>query len=100
MDLFDGLRAFAALALVLGLMLGLAWAVRRYGGAIGLKPGVPNDDPTVISWKTLDVRRKLAVVRWDGRDHLICLGPAGDLKVAERPSPPASTPAPARETTP
>jgi flagellar protein FliO/FliZ len=95
-DLFDGLRAIAALVLVIGIMLGLAWAVRRYGGAIGLRPGVPGDDPAVVSWKTLDVRRKLAVVRWDGRDHLICVGPAGDFKLAERPAPPAA----GMETTP
>jgi flagellar protein FliO/FliZ len=87
MDLFDGLRAFAALLVTIGIMLGVAWAVRRHGGVLGLKPAGATDDLAVVSWKTLDVRRKLAVVRWDGREHLLCLGPTGDLKVAERPAP-------------
>jgi flagellar protein FliO/FliZ len=89
MDVFDGLRAIGALILVLGILLGLAWAVRRYGGAIGLRPGTAPSDLRVVEWKTLDMRRKLAVVRWDGREHLLCLGPTGDLVVAQREAPPA-----------
>jgi flagellar protein FliO/FliZ len=89
MDVFDGLRAIGALILVLGILLGLAWAVRRYGGAIGLRPGAAPSDLRVVEWKTLDMRRKLAVVRWDGREHLLCLGPTGDLVVAQREAPPA-----------
>lgn len=92
MDALDGLRAAGALILVLGVLLGSAWALRRYGASLGLKAGVQPSDLRVVEWRTLDVRRKLAVVRWDGREHLLCLGPAGDCVVAQRPAPPAFTP--------
>ena len=84
MDILDALRAAGALILVLGIILGLSWALRRYGATFGLKTGPATSDLRVIEWRTLDVRRKLAVVRWDGRDHLLVLGPAGDCVVAER----------------
>jgi flagellar protein FliO/FliZ len=95
MDAFTALRAIAALVLVVGLMLGLAWGLRRFGARIGMA-SARDSDLKVLEWRTLDVRRKLAVVRWDGREHLLCLGPAGDLVVAHRDvPPPASGPAPA-----
>jgi flagellar protein FliO/FliZ len=88
MNFFDAIRALLALLFVLGLILGLTWLLRRYGSRIGIRAGLNPSDLRVVEWKQLDVRRKLAVVRWDGRDHLLCLGPAGDLKVAEREAPP------------
>jgi flagellar protein FliO/FliZ len=84
MDVFDALRAAGALILVLGIILGLAWLLRRYGGSIGLKAGQPASDLRIVEWKTIDVRRKLAVIRWDGREHLLVLGPAGDCVIAHR----------------
>lgn len=93
MDALDGLRAAGALILVLGILLGSAWALRRYGGSLGLKAGVQPSDLRVVEWRTLDVRRKLAVIRWDGREHLVCLGPAGDCVIAQRTATPAFTPA-------
>jgi flagellar protein FliO/FliZ len=84
MDVFDALRAAGALILVLGIILGLAWLLRRYGGSIGLKAGQAASDLRVVEWKTIDVRRKLAVIRWDGREHLLVLGPAGDCVIAHR----------------
>ena len=95
MDVFDALRAAGALILVLGIILGLAWLLRRYGGSIGLRPGAAASDLRIVEWKTIDVRRKLAVIRWDGREHLLVLGPAGDCVIAHRSaSEPASTLAP------
>lgn len=83
MDAFDALRAIGALLLVVGLILGLAWAGRRYGSRLGMTPA-RESDLKVVEWRTLDVRRKLAVVRWGAREHLLCLGPAGDVLVASR----------------
>jgi flagellar protein FliO/FliZ len=82
-------QMFAALAVTIGLILGLYWVARRYGPSLGLKPPAAPSDLSVIEWKVLDVRRKLAVVRWDNREHLLCLGPTGDIVIAERPSPTA-----------
>jgi flagellar protein FliO/FliZ len=94
MDVFDALRAIGALALVLGILLGFAWLLRKYGSSMGIKIGQEASDLRVVEWRSLDMRRKLAVVRWDGRDHLLCLGPAGDIVVANRAAPPPSPPAP------
>ena len=93
MDILDALRAAGALILVLGILLGFAWLLRRYGGSLGLRTGQAASDLSVVEWRTLDMRRKLAVIRWDGRDHLLCLGPVNDLLIAQRPAPPAQ-PAP------
>jgi flagellar protein FliO/FliZ len=87
MDALDALRAIAALALVLGVILGANWALRRFGGALRPRGAAPSD-LRVVEWRTLDVRRKLVVVLWDGREHLVCLGPAGDTLIAQRPAPP------------
>lgn len=88
MDPIDVLRAIGALILVLGLILGLTWIVRRYGGGLGAGGGLqrPND-LRVVEFRALDMRRKLAVVRWGDREHLICVGPAGDCVIGERPAP-------------
>ena len=87
MNFFDAIRALTALIFVLGLILGLTWLLRRYGSRIGIRAGLNPSDLRVVEWKQLDVRRKLAVVRWDGRDHLLCLGPSSDFVVAERAAP-------------
>jgi flagellar protein FliO/FliZ len=95
MDMFDALRATGALILVLGILLGAAWLLRRYGGSIGLRTGQNASDLRVVEWRTLDMRRKLAVIRWDGRDFLLCLGPTDDTLIASRaapPAPPAASP--------
>ncbi|MEQ1608531.1 MAG: flagellar biosynthetic protein FliO [Hyphomonadaceae bacterium] len=89
MDFFSVLKAIAALAFVLGLLLGGAWALRKYGSRIGLKAGVVSTDLKVTEWRSLDMRRKLAVVRWGEREHLICLAPTGDTLIASRDAPPA-----------
>jgi flagellar protein FliO/FliZ len=88
MDIFDALRAAGALILVLGILLGFAWLLRRYGGSIGLKMGAEQSDLRVVEWRSLDMRRKLAVIRWGGRDHLLCLSPTGDIVVGSRDTPP------------
>ncbi len=96
MDAFDALRAIGALILVIGLLLGFAWVARRYGGQLGMR-AARESDLRIIEWKTLDVRRKLAVVQWGGQEHLLCLGPAGDCVVARRDAP-APGVAPAKDT--
>jgi len=84
MDAFDALRAAGALILVLGILLGGAWLLRRYGGSIGLRAGAAASDLRVVEWRTLDMRRKLAVVRWGEREHLLVLSPTGDTMIASR----------------
>ena len=69
MDLLSILKSVAALAFVLGILLGGAWLLRKYGSRIGLKAGVVSTDLKVTEWRTLDMRRKLAVVRWGWRQR-------------------------------
>ncbi len=95
MDAFDALRAAGALILVLGILLGGAWLLRRYGGSIGLRAGAAASDLRVVEWRTLDMRRKLAVVRWGSHEHLLVLSPTGDTMIASReasPTPAAASP--------
>jgi flagellar protein FliO/FliZ len=94
MDILNVLKALAALAFVLGILLGFAWLLRKYGNSLGIKVGQDVSDLRVVEWRSLDMRRKLAVVRWDGRDHLLVLGPTNDLLVASRTAPPPTAPAP------
>ncbi len=94
MDLFSVIKALAALAFVLGLLLGGTWLLRKYGSRIGLKPGQVSQDLKVVEWRSLDMRRKLAVVRWGDKEHLVCLAPTGDMLIASRETPPSFAPIP------
>lgn len=81
MEMTDYLRSVAALVLVLGMILGVLWLLRRFG-----VPGmVPARNAarrlTVVETIALDSRRRLVLVRRDGREHLLLLGSAGDLLV-------------------
>ena len=97
MDPFSILKAIAALAFVLGLLLGGAWVLRKYGSRIGLKAGAVSQDLKVVEWRSLDLRRKLVVVRWGEREHLLSLTPTGDVLVASREAPAAFAPIPPDE---
>ena len=94
MDLLSVIKALAALAFVLGLLLGGTWLLRKYGSRIGLKAGQVSQDLKVVEWRSLDMRRKLAVVRWGDKEHLVCLAPTGDMLIASRETPPPFTPIP------
>jgi flagellar protein FliO/FliZ len=87
MDLLNTLKAIAALGFVLGLLLGGAWLLRKYGSRIGLKTGAVSADLKVLEWRSLDMRRKLAVVKWGEKEHLLCLAPTGDMVIASRDAP-------------
>lgn len=79
----DMLRAVAALSVVLAAILGLGYALRRFSSGRVNAEGRASD-LKVLEWRGLDARRKLAVIQWDGREHLLCLGPTGDCVVASR----------------
>lgn len=81
MDAYSLIRTLGALAVVLGLLAGALWIVRRYD--IGLPGRVGNGGGTrrieVIERTTLDGRRSVALLRRDGREHLILLAPEGNV---------------------
>lgn len=68
------LRAFLSLALVLALLAGVLWALRR--GALRLPSLRPRADIVVETATSLGDRRSLAIVRVEGRRLLIGLTPA------------------------
>lgn len=78
MTVLDTFRFIGALLLVLGLMVGLAYALRRWGGKLtALATGHPVGTPrlTVIETRFLDPRHKLVLIRRDTTEHLLLIGP-------------------------
>lgn len=89
MDMAAYLRFVAALIVVLGLIMAAAWAMRRYGFQMGRSlagTGRGARRLSVVETLGLDPKRRLMLVRCDGREHLLLLGPGGDLVIdgAER----------------
>lgn len=82
----DIIRATAALLVVLAGILALGWGMRRFSNAAASRMG-RESDLKIVEWRSMDARRKLAVVHWDGKEHLLCLGPGGDCHVASRDAP-------------
>ncbi len=80
MDFSIYLRFMFALILVLGLIAGLTWAARRFGFGGQLTPNAGKTPRlSVVEVRTLDSRRKLVLLRRDGCEHLVLLGPNQDL---------------------
>lgn len=81
MDAYSLLRTLGALAVVLGILAGALWTVRRYDiglpGRISTVSGGRRIE--VIERTTLDGRRSVALLRRDGREHLILLSPEGNV---------------------
>jgi flagellar protein FliO/FliZ len=80
-DLLDYARAVFALIATLGLILGVAYGARRLG-MLQANPQAPRRLKVTESLM-LDPRRRLVIVRCDGREHLLLLSPAGDVVVSE-----------------
>ncbi|MEZ5960269.1 MAG: flagellar biosynthetic protein FliO [Hyphomonadaceae bacterium] len=94
MDLLDWARALFALIATLALIAGAAYAARRLGM---LQPGgMAPKRMRITETLMLDTRRRMVIVRVDEREHVMLLGPAGDVVVGEMA---AKEPPPAGETT-
>lgn len=81
----DSLRGVVALAAVLGLLLLLAWGLRRAGvvrGAVGSGP------LAVAGSLALDGRNRVVLLRCADRQHLLAVGPAGVSLLASGAAPP------------
>lgn len=82
MDLLALLRMLGGLAVVLGLLAGVLWVVRRYDIKLpGRIAAGPLRRIEMIERLPLDGRRSVALIRRDGREHLILLAPEGPLIV-------------------
>jgi flagellar protein FliO/FliZ len=72
---------FAALLLVVGLILGLAWVARRLGVMGRLANSGGRRRLAVVEVLALDGKRRLVLLRRDGAEHLVLLGLTGDIVV-------------------
>lgn len=91
MDFIDYARYLGALFITLALLGALLLALRRFGPGLGLvqltRPGGRVRRMEVAETLLLDARRRLVLVRADGREHLLLLGSAETL-IESRPAPP------------
>jgi flagellar protein FliO/FliZ len=86
------LRFAASLVLVLGLMLAVLWALRRFGlGGMVARPGARRR-LSVIETMALDGRRRLVLVRRDDCEHLLLIGGPNDMVVEQGIAPVAELP--------
>ena len=83
MEIYDYLRFIGALVLVLGLILALTWAIRRFGPQTLGGQGNSKRRLTLIESLTLDTKHRLVLIRWDEHEHLVVLG--GPSTVIENP---------------
>lgn len=84
MDLDIVLRFLIALVFVLGLIGLLSWAARRFGlaGRVPIRKGRQRRT-MVVEATAIDAKRRLVLVRRDKVEHLILLGPVGDVVVEQ-----------------
>ncbi|MDC7677346.1 flagellar biosynthetic protein FliO [Asticcacaulis machinosus] len=103
MDLVGVLRAVFALMTVLGLILGLAFVLRRYAPQLMARLTAPRGQKRmqVVETLVLDPARRLVLVRLDDEERLLLLGEGKELiepRQFPKPKPklpPSPEPAPA-----
>jgi flagellar biogenesis protein FliO len=83
MEILPVLRMLGALGVVLGLLVGALWAVRRFQIRL---PGVggtggPGKRLELVERVSMDTRRSVALIRRDGREHLLLLAPEGNMVI-------------------
>lgn len=79
MELHDYLRFIGALVLVVGLILALTWAIRRFGPQTFGGQGGNQRRLALIESLALDAKHRLVLIRWDEREHLVVLGGPGTV---------------------
>ncbi|ESQ87304.1 hypothetical protein ABAC460_19975 [Asticcacaulis sp. AC460] len=99
MDFLSILKAVFALSIVLGLILGLAYGLRRYAPQIMARLQAQRGERRlkVVETLVLDPARRLVLVRLDDEERLILLGEGRELieprhKPAPRPAAPKAAP--------
>lgn len=85
MDILSLLRMIGALGVVLGLLAGGLWIVRRHEIRLPQKflsgfvrQGAPRR-MELVERLALDPRRSVALIRKDGREHMLLIAPEGLL---------------------
>ncbi|WP_374764631.1 FliO/MopB family protein [Yunchengibacter salinarum] len=84
----DILSALSVLLILLGVLFGGAWLVRRFN----LVPGVPlgprgqSREVEVLETRALDPRNRLVLVRWRGHRYLLAVGQEGSRLIDRTPA--------------
>ncbi|MFM9977342.1 MAG: FliO/MopB family protein [Sphingomonadaceae bacterium] len=80
MDPVSIMRTLGGLAVVLGILAGALWVVRRYDLRLpGRAVRAIDRRLELVETLTLDPRRSVALVRRDGREHVILIAPEGHV---------------------
>ena len=76
------LQFLLALAFVLGLIAALTWVARRFGLTSSMIPKNSRGSRlAVVEAHMIDAKRRLVLIRRDDREHLLLLGPTGEIVV-------------------
>ncbi|OAN66641.1 flagellar biosynthetic protein FliO [Sphingomonas sp. TDK1] len=82
MDLLSMLRTLGALGLVLGMLATALWVVRRYDLKLpGRVTGGGRKRVELVERLAVDAKRSVALIRRDGCEHLIFIGPEGHATI-------------------
>jgi flagellar protein FliO/FliZ len=80
MDILSMMRTFGALGLVLGMLAGALWAVKRYDIKLpGRVSGTGRKRIELVERLAVDAKRSIALIRRDGCEHLILMAPEGHV---------------------
>lgn len=81
MDIIAVMRMLGALGVVLGLLAGALWVVKRFDvrlpGRIGR--GAAPRRLEIVERLTIDPKRSLVLLRRDGEEHLVLMSPEGHV---------------------
>ena len=82
MPILELVRTLGALAVVLGLLVGGLWIVKRYNIALPGRVGGHSDRRLeLVERLSVDTKRSAVLLRRDGHEHLIILAPEGNMLV-------------------
>ncbi len=87
MGALDIFNSVLALLFVLGLIGALAWLVRRAGLLPGIAGAMGRTSPARLGVRetiSIDPRHRLVLVARDDVEHLLLIGPSGDLVIERR----------------
>ena len=74
------IRTLGALGIVLGMLAGALWAVKRYDIKLpGRVSGGGRKRVELVERLAVDAKRSVALIRRDGCEHLILIGPEGHV---------------------
>jgi flagellar biogenesis protein FliO len=101
MDILSMLRTIGALGLVLGMLGSALWIVRRYDVKLpGRISGSGRKRVELVERLMVDGKRSVALIRRDGCEHLILIGPEGHATIETGIIAPPQPEAPAAPATP